>query len=75
MWIFVSQIKDTWKERMDIPLQLPLEGILHSILDQHIVSPCPHQALVLPELNMEKHLIKKNSHKKNMENIHDKSDH
>ena len=37
----------------DIPWQHPLEGTLHLILDQHIVSPCPHRALVLPELKME----------------------
>ena len=36
----------------DVPWQLLLEGTLHLILDQHIVSPCPHQALVLPGMEM-----------------------
>lgn len=36
----------------DIPWQLLLEGTLHLILDQHIVLPCPRQALVLPGLKM-----------------------
>lgn len=36
----------------DIPWQLLLEGTLHLILDQYIVLPCPHQALVLPGLKM-----------------------
>lgn len=40
-----------WREE-DIPWQLLLEGTLHLILDQHIVLPCPPQALVLPGLKM-----------------------
>jgi hypothetical protein len=36
----------------DIPWQLLLEGSLHLILDQHIVSPCLRQAVVLPGMKM-----------------------